>query len=323
MKCHAYHEKLSTANALDIMSQYDLILDCTDLPGTRYLISDAAVLLGKPVVSASALRTEGQLIVLNHPVGAQGDECGGPCYRCIFPNPPPHEMIQSCSEGGILGPVVGTMGVMQALEAVKLLSVGLQESVRDTNGVESGRRKPMGSWLLFSAFSSSPFRSIRLRGRRDTCRACSSTADINRDSFVSDENPYSQLCAIPAQLLSQDERISVNALAAQIREKKDTHVVVDVREKPHYDVFKLHDSINIPFSELTGWEHENDWLFKYKELNDGRPIHVICRLGNDSQLAVQKFKSLGMDKGGGRYLGDVEGGWQAWRKQVPGRWPEF
>src|SRR5690606_14928959 len=130
-----------------IFSQYDLILDCTDHPFVRYLISDTAVLLGKPIVSASALRSEGQLIVLNYPVDK------GPCYRCIWPTPPAAETVTSCGEGGIIGPVVGTMGILQALEAIKILAKRNQpgETVAPTSPVMT----------IFSAVPTLQFRHLK------------------------------------------------------------------------------------------------------------------------------------------------------------------
>jgi len=120
----AYPNHLTPANAIATMENYDLVLDCTDHPASRYLISDAAVLCGKLLISGSALRTEGQLMVLNNPPSTSHQEAGGPCYRCIFPKPPPIESVVSCGDGGILGPVVGVIGVLMALEAIKLIASG-------------------------------------------------------------------------------------------------------------------------------------------------------------------------------------------------------
>jgi adenylyltransferase/sulfurtransferase len=130
----AHGEHLTPQNAREIVEKYDLVLDCTDHPTSRYLISDICVLLHKPLISASALRTDGQLIVLNSPPLPAGDASGGPCYRCVFPKPPPAESVVSCGDGGILGPVVGTMGVLQALEAVKLITAGKLTGCRGREG---------------------------------------------------------------------------------------------------------------------------------------------------------------------------------------------
>jgi adenylyltransferase/sulfurtransferase len=170
------------------------VLDCTDHPTSRYLISDACVLTGKPLVSASALKTEGQLIVLNNPPKPPEELSGGPCYRCIFPKPPPAESVLSCGEGGILGPVVGIMGVLQALEAIKVLTK--QDKTANTNpsttkGVEE---PPRASLLMFSAYSNPQFRTMRLRSRRDTCAACSAERTISADSLTSGSLDYIAFC---------------------------------------------------------------------------------------------------------------------------------
>ena len=187
----AHGDNLTPECALQILEKYDVVLDCTDNPATRYLISDACVLLGKPLVSASALRTDGQLSVLNYPSAPPGSTtvavkastinenppptelpAGGPCYRCIWPTPPPPTAVQTCGEGGILGPVVGVMGVLQALETIKILS-----SPPPTTPAPA-------SMLLFTAHPVLSFRSIRLRTRRANCAACSAMATVNRDSLT-------------------------------------------------------------------------------------------------------------------------------------------
>jgi adenylyltransferase/sulfurtransferase len=115
IKVDEYVEALRTSNALEILSQYDIIVDATDNPPSRYMISDCCVLLGKPLVSGAALGMEGQLTVYNHN--------GGPCYRCLFPTPPPTSACQRCSDSGVLGVVPGVIGCLQALETIKLASL--------------------------------------------------------------------------------------------------------------------------------------------------------------------------------------------------------
>ena len=172
------HEmRLSSETAMEVISAYDMVLDCTDNPATRYLISDACVVLEKMLVSGAAQRGEGQLVVLNYSIerdSAIEEEQDqrtdtssrekGPCYRCVFPRPPSPEMVRGCSEIGILGPVVGTIGTLMACEAIKLTVNG---------GMFKRGVKP---WmLLYNAFSTDPrnmFRSIGLRGRREDCVAC-------------------------------------------------------------------------------------------------------------------------------------------------------
>ena len=325
VSCRVYRENIAPDTALGIMRDYDLVLDCTDNPSSRYLISDAAILLQKPVVSASALRTDGQLMVLNHPVAAQGVSNGGPCYRCIFPKPPPPETVLSCGEGGILGPVVGTMGVMQALEAIKLLAAGSCRVDTHANGGSLGVENPSPqsfSMLLFSAYSHPPFRCMKMRGRRKDCRACSAQAKLSEDSMLTSNEDYLQFCgaAIPSQILDPEERVRPEDLAEVMQKSPQDQVIVDVREKPHFDVYNLQNSINMPYSDFKYGKQEKA---QYEQLQGSKPIYIICRLGNDSQIAVKHLKSLGFDRGGARYIGDVAGGWQAWRERVSGHWPEY
>ncbi|RAR12264.1 molybdopterin biosynthesis protein moeB [Stemphylium lycopersici] len=231
--------RLSPETAFSTFKGYDLVLDCTDTPASRYLISDACVLLGKALVSASALRIDGQMMVLNNPPLPPGDMNGGPCYRCVFPKPPPPESVVSCGDGGILGPVVGVMGVLQALEAIKVLT-------QKTPAVAPAEPPTL---LIFSAYSSPMFRSIRLRSRKAKCAACSAHATVSKQGLESGSLDYVQFCGsvLPnMNSLSPEERISAQNYA-KLRSginphtgtvsNKDSHVLVDVREKCERAVF--------------------------------------------------------------------------------------
>jgi len=332
----AHREYLTSQNAPEIFGSYDLILDCTDNPATRYLISDASVLLGKPLISASALRTEGQLMVLNNPPRPPGDKIGGPCYRCIFPKPPPADSVISCADGGILGPVVGTMGVLQALEAVKVITTaGATRLDLDSNSsadTEPGPEYP--SLLLFSAYSTPMFRTIRIRSRRETCAVCSADATVSLASLRSGLTDYALFCgsATAQESLSLEERISPleyrNGIEIPSILASDTnkpHILIDVRDKVQFDICHLDNSLNIPITTLLSEKSSKpSWLPSEIASTDSKdPIHVVCRLGNDSQLAVRKLKELGLDHGGKRYIGDIRGGLRAWRAEVDLDWPEY
>ncbi|KAI9842453.1 MAG: Urmylation protein [Sclerophora amabilis] len=336
-----HREHLSSENALGMCSQYDLILDCTDHPTSRYLISDACVLLCKPLVSASALRTEGQLMVLNNHPLPQGDMSGSPCYRCIFPTPPPAESVTSCGEGGVLGPVVGVMGVLQALEAIKILTTTSPEEPATGESIKHTRpagksKSSLPSLLLFSAYSSPPFRSVRLRPRKSDCAACSSNATITKESLSSGSFDYIQFCGVvnPVQLLGEGERVSPSAYEKLRTEEQQEHVLVDVREKAQFTICSLPGSVNVPFSSLRarlpsleqyhagskGEDEAVDWL---ATLHPSTPIYVVCRLGNDSQVTVRQLKDAGWDQSGDRFIGDIRGGFKAWKDEVDGNWPEY
>ncbi|EQL31153.1 hypothetical protein RJZ56_006458 [Blastomyces dermatitidis] len=375
-----YHTHLTPAEAPSIFSPYGLILDCTDNPATRYLISDTAVLLGKPLVSASALRTEGQLMVLNYPPQKPAEKpsasstnnspstttIGGPCYRCVFPKPPPAASVTSCADGGIIGPVVGLMGVLQALETIRILT-------QTTTTTATPTTPP--TLHLFSAFSNPPFRSIRLRPRRRNCAACSPTAGtITLDSLRSGLMDYVQFCGGvvgPQALLGVEERISAREYWRRYREQlqaeaeaeeevkveREEPILIDVREAVQFGLGALEGSVNIPMSLIlssssssssssTVQSNSNStaesaangthptsnkatttlpsWYpSSLLDANPTRPIHVVCRLGNDSQVAVRKLKELGVDRGGERWVGDIRGGLRAWRDEVEAEFPDY
>jgi len=312
-------EHLTPQNAEDVVGGYDVVLDCTDHPTSRYLISDICVLLGKPLVSASALRTDGQLIVLNNPPAAQGSTEGGPCYRCMFPKPPPADSVVSCGEGGILGPVVGVMGVLQALEAIKLIATGI-----GAKGGLAVKEPSTPSLLLFSASSSTPFRSMRMRGRRSDCFACSASSTLTLDELKSGSLDYVQFCGVtaPINILRPEERVSATHYrdVAATGDKKSS-LLLDVREKEHFDIARIPGAINIPFSTFQAKSRSTqkgdslpDWL--PEDLVLDTPIYVVCRVGNDSQLVTRKLKEMGLDKNGERFIGDIKGGMKAWKLEV-------
>ncbi|KAJ5151484.1 uncharacterized protein N7482_010736 [Penicillium canariense] len=335
----AHRAHLTPSEAPAIFAQYDIILDCTDNPATRYLISDTAVLLGKPLVSASALRTEGQLMVLNNPPRPPGDQEGGPCYRCVFPKPPPADSVVSCADGGILGPVVGIMGVLQALEAIKVITTLGDGVIGDAT---MSHVRDSQSLHIFSAYSNPLFRTIRIRSRRPNCAVCSAEASVTLDTITSGSTDYVFFCgsANASSFLGPDERISAreyserhlqsisgsNGSSDQLPTRR-AHTIIDVRDKVQYGICSLEDSINIPISQILASPSTNglpSWVppeLAASESNE--PIYVVCRLGNDSQIAVQKLKQLGLDRHGQRFIGDIRGGFRSWREDVDSEWPEY
>jgi adenylyltransferase/sulfurtransferase len=335
-----YVARLTSETAISTFSNFDIVLDCTDTPASRYLISDTCVLLGKRLVSASALRIDGQLMVLNNPPLPPGDSNGGPCYRCVFPKPPPPESVVSCGDGGILGPVVGVMGVLQALEAIKVLT---QQPLASSSAAADPP-----SLLIFSAYSQPMFRSIRLRTRKAKCAACSAQASISAQALESGNLDYVQFCGSvnPVTALTAQERISpenyaklrsgVNPFTGTVS-SKDNHILVDTREQVEFELGNIDGSVNIPFSTIASTAQpnldasrpgdydmdvlESDWTAKLKRSE--KPIFVVCRRGNDSQLSVRKMKQLGIDHGGKRFVGDIRGGLEAWRKSVDKGFPDY
>ncbi|KAK5137127.1 hypothetical protein LTR08_000632 [Meristemomyces frigidus] len=317
--CYDHH--LTPSTALPLVAQYDLVLDCTDHPTSRYLISDACVLAHKPLVSASALKTEGQLIVLNSPPRAPGDPAGGPCYRCVFPKPPPAETLLSCGEGGILGPVVGVMGVLQALEAIKVLtappppqSPPPTRASHDTAPADA----PKPTLLLFSAYTTPQFRSVRMRARRPACAACSPKATITRQSLTSGALDYVAFCgaAAPPPPLSPRTTISATAFAALPRD--GTNILIDVRDETQYAICALRGSVNIPWTGSA-----EAWLERATmtglAFGDGRRHFVMCRLGNDSRLAAGAV----LEHEFAASVQNITGGFRAWQEEVDPSWPDY
>lgn len=288
------------------MSQYDLVLDCTDHPTSRYLISDICVLLKKPLISASAFQTSGQLLVLNSPPGA------GPCYRCVFPKPPPPESVVGCGEGGIVGPVVGTMGVLQALEAIKLIARGgleVQEKPEPVDRI---------AMLLFSAMAETPFRTVRMRGKRKGCFACGGEEGGLTLEKLKNSLDYVQFCGTvqPVKELAANERVSALAYKAVSKDTSKDHVLIDVRGKEQFSVANVPGSVNVPISRFMSSRAESASDLLPANVASDAPIYLVCRVGNDSQIAAKKLKDLGLDNNGSRFIGDIEGGLKAWKRDV-------
>lgn len=303
--------------------QYDIILDCTDHPSSRYFISDAAVLTGKPLVSASALRTEGQLVVLNYPPRGQDYNQANFCYRCLYRKPPPPETITACGDGGILGPVVGIMGTLMAVEAIKILTSPAPPSLGTSRDISP-------SLLLYSAYSNPPFRSVRLKGKRADCIACSSKATITKESLTSGSLNYMAFCGFTpsSDSLSEHERTSPQHYAALTSDR----ILIDVREPVEFGIAHIDNSLNIPSSlinrnpqaSMTKLEDAvaQSQLTSGEKMSD---IYFICKLGNDSQTAVSKMKEMPRFPDNHRFecKGDIKGGLWKWREQVDPSFPDY
>ncbi|KAL8845829.1 MAG: hypothetical protein Q9221_009034 [Calogaya cf. arnoldii] len=342
-KYKTYAEFITPKNAIPLFEHYDLILDCTDHPATRYLISDAAVLTGKPLVSASALGMEGQLLVLNDSFQIKYRQPGRYCYRCVFPKPPPADTVLTCGEGGIFGPVVGVMGVLMATAALKLLIRGNSTSSTKPDPA-FGVPPDQPSMLLYSAVSEPMFRNVRIQGRRENCPSCSTKATITRESLLSGSLDYAAFCGLknPTRTLDNNERITPSEYARLISRlpasQRKNIVVVDVRPKTEYDLGHIEDSINRPMQDLSknpsGEVESLKNSFYTPNLlpqqgeswdqvhipPDAKCAFTICRQGNDSQLAVKLLKTQGTDFD---QIIDIKGGLEAWRKEVDPTFPDY
>ncbi|XP_064411926.1 adenylyltransferase and sulfurtransferase MOCS3 isoform X1 [Latimeria chalumnae] len=301
-----YHLQLNRENALDLIQLYDIIADCSDNVPTRYLVNDACVLSGKPLVSASALRMEGQLTVYNYN--------GGPCYRCLYPKPPPPETVTNCADGGVLGIVPGIMGSLQALEVLKIAS-----------GIGSSYSQQM---LMFDAVESR-FRTIKLRPKQADCAVC------GENPTVKELLDYEAFCGSAAtdkcrtlHLLTSEQRISVTEYK-RILDNQVPHVLVDVRSQMEVDICHLPHSVNIPLIKLE--EKNVDCIKLVLELVDEikrsdkelASVYVICKLGNDSQKAVKVLREMSGNELPHLLVKDIQGGLMAWAHKIDATFPQY
>ena len=306
---------------METLEQYDVVLDCTDRPATRYLVSDAAIIAKIPLVHGSALQTEGQLMVLNNPPIATASKKKGPCYRCIWPKPPPPASILTCGEGGIMGPVVGVIGVLMAMETMKILLPGLRSKADES----SSKGTP---FLLYSAYLNPPFKTVNMRGARDNCLACKNAADKRAVK----EFDYDAFCGLscPVNILPPDERMEAKAYRDISPASGPVPILVDVRENTQFNMCHIPHSINVPWSTIREDPTEAFQTLNKHIQHDGSSqhpgeIYFICRFGNDSQLAVRRFKEqkqkdLRLNL---TCKGDIRDGLKAWREQVDPEFPDY
>ena len=276
-----YPTRLTSANALEILRDYDLIIDGTDNFATRYLTNDACVLLGKPNVYGSIFRFEGQASLFAMP--------GGPCYRCLYPDPPPPGMVPSCAEGGVLGVLPGLIGTIQATEALKLI-LGVGESLA-------------GRLLLIDALTMQ-FRTMHVK-RDPQCPACGTrtlTALVDYDEF----------CGTPGGELPYDhddvEEITPANLAERLNSGADFDLI-DVREPGEWEVAHLPTARLIPLGKLAA---------SMGELDATRELVVMCRSGKRSADAVRRLQAAGF-----RRVKNLAGGILRWSDDVDPSVPKY
>ena len=278
-----YETHISSANAMELMEPYDIVIDGTDNFPTRYLVNDACVLLGKPNVYGSIFRFDGQASVFHPP--------HGPCYRCLFPEPPPPGMVPSCAEGGVLGILPGTIGVIQATEAVKLI-LGTGKSL-------------IGRLMIYDALDMT-FREMKIR-RNPECPLC------GENPTIKELIDYEQFCGIPSQqedtsLSEPNWEISVSDLHAQVQGDPKPFIL-DVRNPVEYEICKLPESVLIPLSQLPQ---------RTGELDPDMEIIVHCKTGQRSAQAVEFLRQAGFQK-----VKNLLGGIEAWAEEIDGDMPTY
>lgn len=302
---------LDRNNILTLVENYDIVLDCSDNAPTRYLINDACILRNKPLVSASALKTEGQITVY----GFQN----GPCYRCIFPKPPPAHTVTNCSDGGVIGCLVGILGSMQAMEAIKII---IQTKSTDRDSTSNGIDVMSQKLLMYHAFSNT-FRVVKLRPRNPQCEACGNNPTITENLV-----DYQEFCGQTACDKANDisildrnlDRIDCHSYM-EIKKSGLPHILLDVRDAIQYDICRLENSINANLKELNHSTKKLDIeLEKLKNefMENNPPIYVICRRGNSSQEAVQLLRRKGYQN-----VKDIIGGITSWATNIDRDFPIY
>jgi len=281
-----YETHLASANALQILGPYDIVIDGTDNFPTRYLVNDACVLLGKPNVYGSIFRFDGQATVF-YPGR-------GPCYRCLYPEPPPPGEVPSCAEGGVLGVLPGLVGCIQATEAVKLIL---------------GRGEPLiGRLLLYDALEMR-FREFKVR-RNPNCPMCGGNPTIKQ---LID---YDQFCGVRGQEIPPAAHVAAPGLGEttveQLKQRLDRGekvFILDVRNPEEFQICRIPGSVLLPLSSLPQ---------RMGELDRDREMVVHCKSGMRSQRAIDFLRQQGFTK-----LSNLKGGILAWADKIDRTMPKY
>ncbi len=277
-----YEEGITSANALEIIAKYDIVIDGTDNFPTRYLVNDAAVMLGKVNIYGSIYRFEGQATVFDSRKGADGER-NGPCYRCLVPEPPPPGEVPSCAEGGVLGVLPGIIAMIQATEAVKILT---------------GIGKPLtGRLMLYDALNMA-FRERRLR-KDPQCPVCS------RNPTVTALIDYQQFCGMGRGEDKPMDALEIDVHAYQaIRDAKKEHLLLDVREEHELGICQIEGNRNIPLGQLPARLNE---LAGWKD----KLVVCQCKSGRRSMKALETLAKHGFSN-----VVNLKGGILAWGEEI-------
>jgi len=276
-----YETKLTSANALELFKDYDVVVDGTDNFPTRYLVNDACILLGKPNVYGSIFRFEGQVTVFGMP--------DGPCYRCLYPEPPPPGLVPSCAEGGVLGVLPGIIGSLQALETIKLI-IGKGDSLE-------------GRLVLFDALAMK-FRELKLR-KNPHCPMCGTHRKIH------ELIDYNEFCGIRGEEEPESDLHVPEITPRELKEKLDRGediFILDVRDPHEYQICNLRGHL-IPLGELPRRVHE---------LDSAREIVAHCKSGKRSAQAVDFLRQAGFRK-----VSNLRGGILSWSTEIDPNVPRY
>ncbi|MCI0744409.1 MAG: molybdopterin-synthase adenylyltransferase MoeB [Verrucomicrobia subdivision 3 bacterium] len=278
-----HNARISSENAFDLIAPYDIVVDGTDNFPTRYLTNDACVLLKKANAYGSIFRFEGQASVF-------APHLGGPCYRCLYPEPPPPGMVPSCAEGGVLGVLPGIIGCIQATEILKL-ALGKGSSL-------------VGRLLLFNALDMR-FREVKLR-RDPECPLCGENPTITK---LID---YEQFCGItpePAIPVANPDEVTVQDMKKALDDPNLGIKVIDVRDPDEYHIAHIIGVPQIPLGELPQ---------RFTELDPNQQIYIHCKSGVRSMKALKFLREQGF-----KYLKSVKGGISAWSDEIDPSVPKY
>lgn len=281
LKIDKFDTSLTSENALGILENYDVVVDGTDNFPTRYLVNDACVLLGKPNVYGSIFRFEGQATVFAY--------ADGPCYRCLYPEPPPPGLVPSCAEGGVLGILPGAIGVIQATETVKII-LGIGETLKNR-------------LLLYDALTMR-FRELKLRRERN-CPVCGDHPSITK---LIDYQEFCGLRSASSQPVASEAVIEATEVKAKL-DRGDQFTLIDVREPYEYQIARIPGARLIPLGDLPK---------RINELDPEMEVVAHCRSGARSQKAVDLLKQNGF-----RNVRNMTGGILAWSDKVDPSVPKY
>jgi adenylyltransferase/sulfurtransferase len=278
-----HNTRITSENALDLIRPYDIVVDGTDNFPTRYLTNDACVLLKKPNVYGSIFRFEGQASVF-------APHLGGPCYRCLYPEPPPPGMVPSCAEGGVLGVLPGIIGCVQTTEILKL-ALGAGTSL-------------VGRLLLFNALDMK-FRELKLR-RDPQCPVC------GENPTIKELIDYEMFCGIAPEPEKPDmhpDEVTVQDMKRALDDPSLRIKVIDVREPDEYEIAHVDGVPLVPMSQLQQ---------RFTELDPNQQYYIHCKMGGRSMRALQFLRQQGF-----KYLKNVKGGIDAWSDEIDHSVPKY
>jgi len=281
IEIETYNERFTSENARRIISQYDIVVDGTDNFPTRYLVNDACVLEGKPNVYGSIFRFDGQVSVFNYN--------GGPCYRCLYSEPPPPGLVPSCAEGGVLGVLPGIVGTMQATETMKVI-IGMGE--------------PLSGKLLLIDTLNMDFRKLNIKKNPD-CKVCSENPEITE---LIDYEDFCGIVKSEEDNLEEIKQVTPVDLKKRIDEGEDI-LLLDIREEIETRICQIEGSVHIPMQEIPS---------RLSELDMHRDIVVYCKSGERSYAITNFLKDSGYSR-----VANLDGGILSWADTVDPTTPKY